>query len=66
MKTVNLLEEVYESEFDGQTMKLCLPAGSVKNVNPILLAQELEKKDGAIDCRLVRRTELLTETGMFR
>ncbi|MBQ6020993.1 MAG: DUF2344 domain-containing protein [Clostridia bacterium] len=66
MKTVNLLEEVYACAYDGHTMKLTLPAGSVKNVNPISLAEELEKKDGSVDCRLVRRTELLTETGAFR
>lgn len=66
MKTVNLLEEVFACEFEGQTMKIRLPAGSVKNVNPISLAEELEKTDPEIDCRLVRRTELRTADGIFR
>ena len=66
MKTVNLLEEVLACEFDGQTMRIRLPAGSTKNVNPISLAEELEKKDPEIDCRLVRRTELRTADGIFR
>ena len=67
MKTVNLLEDVLAVAYDdaARTMTIRLPAGSVKNVNPISLAEEMEKKDPAVDCALVRRTGLYTEDGAF-
>ena len=67
MKTVNLLEEIHAVSFDDavKTMTIRLPAGSTKNVNPISLAEELEKTNGGIECALVRRTNLYTDNGKF-
>lgn len=69
IKTVNLLEEVisYEitSEDNLSVLTITLPAGSEKNVNPILLAETLKKEKG-IDYLTVRRIELLTANGIFK
>lgn len=70
VKTVNLLENhpPYDlTDTDGRlVMHIRLPAGNENNVNPILLAEALERADGSISCALVRRTALFTHAGMFR
>lgn len=69
VKTVNLLEGVSEYRFKEQTgaplLRIDLPAGSEKNVNPILLAETMRRQTG-IETTLVRRVALLTETGSFK
>lgn len=69
IKTVNILEEVISCEITENNglpvLNITLPAGSEKNVNPILLAETL-KKEKNFNYLTVRRTELLTADGSFR
>ncbi len=69
IKTVNLLEKIpsytLTKQDDGLLLRITLPAGSKNNVNPMLLAQALERQHG-IAAFLIRRVQLLTDHGIFK
>lgn len=64
LKDINLIEFIkqYNVTTNGERVKLnlILPAGSVTNVNPSLLADEIVKEYGDISYTIIRR-QLLTE-----
>ena len=64
LKDINLIEFIksYSVSSFGERVKLSviLPAGSTTNVNPSLLADEIQKKTGGIGYTLIRK-QLLTE-----
>lgn len=65
LKDINLIEFIksYNISAKGERVKLnlVLPAGSVTNVNPSLLADEIVKNAGDINYTIIRR-QLMTET----
>ncbi len=65
LKDINLIEFIkqYNISTNGDRVKLnlILPAGSVTNVNPSLLADEIVKNAGDISYTIIRR-QLMTET----
>lgn len=64
LKDINLIEFIknYSVSAFGERIKLTviLPAGSITNVNPSLLADEIQKKSGNISYTLIRK-QLLTD-----
>ncbi len=64
LKDINLIEfiKTYSVSSFGERVKLTviLPAGSTTNVNPSLLADEIQKRAGGISYTLIRK-QLLTE-----
>ncbi len=64
LKDINLIEFIkkYSVSAFGERIKLTviLPAGSTTNVNPSLLADEIQKKSGNISYTLIRK-QLLTD-----
>ena len=65
LKDINLIEFIksYTVSSFGERVKLTavLPAGSTTNVNPSLLADEIQKRAGGIAYTLIRK-QLLTES----
>jgi len=66
MKDIDLLQslQAYDLRLDGETMvlDLTLPAGSVNNVNPALLCDEIGKLDPHV-YYVITRKQLLTADG---
>ena len=64
LKDINLIEFIKEysvSSFEERVkLSVILPAGSTTNVNPSLLADEIQKRAGDISYSLIRK-QLLTE-----
>ncbi len=65
LKDINLMEHIksfdIKTENDEVVLNVVFPAGSVTNINPSLLADEIQKRAGEEVGYLIRRQNLYTE-----
>ena len=70
LKDINLIEFIkdYKVSSMGERVKitLTLPAGSVTNVNPSLLADEIQKKQEDINYTIIRKKLMVEDGTIFR
>ena len=70
LKDINLIEFIKEYKVSamGERVKLTitLPAGSTTNVNPTLLADEVQKNAGDIGYTIIRKKLMVEDGTTFR